>query len=226
MAQVPGEKAHLRPESLSPAPRTAITCASSSGNLRHGTCPPTLGAACRSTIGLFWCRSQALLAQVSGLVGAGIGIGSCWYRYRVLLAQVSVSGLVGVGIGPFGRRCGNRGVTCASRKHERPFYGAGPRQKTTPAPRTATTCAKDRHHPPMDRHHPHQGPPSPAPWTAVTCTMDRHHPHHGPPPPAPRTATTCAKDRHHVRLGLQMAAYMLRPRGAAARRGDASYVKE
>jgi hypothetical protein len=82
-----------------------------------------------------------------------------------LLAQVS--GLVGAGAWHFWCRCGKRGVTCANGAHERPFRGAGPGQKTTPAPWTATTCA-------MDRHHLRPEPPSPAPATTVTCAANSY----------------------------------------------------
>ena len=37
-------------------------------------------------------------------------------------------------------------MTCANGAHERPFRGAGPGQKTTPAPWTATTCARIHRH--------------------------------------------------------------------------------
>ena len=75
-----------------------------------------------------------------------------------VLAQVS--GLVGAGAWHFGRRCGKGGVTCANRTRWRPFRGAGPLPKITPAPEIIVTCAANSHHLRQDY---------PPPASSATC---------------------------------------------------------
>ena len=117
------DRHHLRPEPPSPAPGITVTCAGNNHHFRH---------CCRN-----WSEQPTGNELVGVVLSLGAGIGSCWCRCLAF---------VGAGAWHFWRRCGKRGVTCANGAHERPFRGAGPLPKTTPAPEIIVTCAANSHH--------------------------------------------------------------------------------
>ena len=117
----------------------------------------SLGSAGRSLLG------QLLrgIHQARNAKGNRIGV-----LPQHVLAQVS--GLVGAGVWHFGRRCGKGGVTCANRTRWRPFRGAGPRPKTTPAPENTVTCARNH------RYLRRKQPPL-APGLSTSCIICHLH---------------------------------------------------
>ena len=61
---------------------------------------------------------------------------------RLMHPSIAPTSFCGAGEQAKWRRCGKSGGTCATRTRRNPIHGAGPQPKTSPAPKSCSTCAE------------------------------------------------------------------------------------
>ena len=101
----------------------------------------------------------------------------------------------GAGVRTYRRRCGKWGMTCATVAPRNHFCGAGPNPKTSPAPETATTCAKVAYHLHYRTYRPIPQTPSALATYAVSPSTCATHPPIDPPAPENYSSVFSAKGR-------------------------------